>query len=286
MWRYRPPRAREIATKKQQLSARGLEHGRLGSSAPRVKPDLATAKRRCRKSAARAPKSSIYEGQQFVAQADDQERLTLSVLQSQSAKRHAAERSIRQFGRNAGKTAATPVLMAEAWVRAPSIGKTGAPRALCEAAASAAADTACLGRGSATKTQVRLCFGRLSVVAGTGRARWLWQLVAVCWAEVPSIVAAGAGRALGPMLPTSARERWTFCVLRDSCHAALQDQPGLPSIGSGRRTGGSRHHPRPFRLDAGDHSMDAVGAGPCCVGVPVSNRLTVAQTALPTPEPK
>ena len=32
------------------------------------------------------------------------------------------------------------------------------------------------------------------------------------------------------MLPSSARELWPFCVLRDSCHAALPDQPGLPPI--------------------------------------------------------
>ena len=56
---------------------------------------------------------------------------------------------------NAGKTATTPVLMSGAWVRASSIGRIGALEALCEAAASAAADTACLGCGSATKTQVR-----------------------------------------------------------------------------------------------------------------------------------
>ena len=50
------------------------------------------------------------------------------------------------------------------------------------------------------------------------------------------------------MRPSSARERWPFCVLRDSCHAALPDQPGSPSIGSGRWTGGSRHRPRLIRL--------------------------------------
>jgi hypothetical protein len=177
-------------------------------------------------------------------------------------------------------------MMAGAWVRAPSIGRKGVSRALCEAATSAAADTACLGCGSATKTRVRPCFGRLSVVAATGRARWLWQIVVACWAEVLSSTSSDPSRALGHMLEASAHERWPFFVLRVSCHGALPDPPGLPSIGSGRRTGGSRHHPRPFRLDAGDHSMGAVGAGPCCVGVPVSNRLTVAQTALPTPEPK
>jgi hypothetical protein len=149
---------------------------------------------------------------------------------------------------NAGKTATTPVLMSGAWVRASSIGRTGAPEALCEAAASAAADTACLGCGSATKTQVRPCFGRLSMVAGTGCARWLWKVAAARWAEMLPFIAAEAGRALGHMPPASAPERWPFFVLRDSCHAALPDQPGLPSIGSGRQTGGSRYHPRPLRL--------------------------------------
>ena len=74
------------------------------------------------------------------------------------------------------------------------------------------------------------------------------KLAAVCLAEVLPVTAADAGRALGPMLPSSARERWPFCVLRDSCHAALPDQPGSPSIGSGRWTGGSRRHPLLIRL--------------------------------------
>ena len=150
--------------------------------------------------------------------------------------------------KNAGETAATPVLMAGAWVRAPSIARTGVSRGLCEAAASAAADTACRGRGSATKTRVRPCFGRLSMVAGTGCARWLWQVVAPCSAEVLPMVSTGAGRALGHMLPALARERWPFCVLHDSCHAATADPPRLPPIGSGRRTGGSRRHLRPSYL--------------------------------------
>jgi hypothetical protein len=117
-----------------------------------------------------------------------------------------------------------------------------------ESASSAASDTSCLGRGSATKTHVRPCFGRLSMVAGTGCARWLWQVVAPCSAEVLPMVATDAGRALGHMLPASARERWPFCVLRDSCHAATADPPRLPPIGSGRRTGGSRRHLRPSYL--------------------------------------
>ena len=153
-------------------------------------------------------------------------------------------------------------------------------RPVCEAARSAAADSPCLGSGSAAKTLVQPCIGRLSVVAGTAGARWLRQLAAVCWAEVLPATATEADRALGPMLPASARERWPFCVVRDSCHAALPDQPGLPPIGSGRRTGGSRRRPYPLRLAAGGHCMDAAGAGPSCMGVSLSNRKSVAQTRL------
>ena len=183
-------------------------------------------------------------------------------------------------GLHARKTAKAPALMAEAWVRAPSIGRTGMPRPVCGAVRSATADSPRLGSGSATKTPVHACIGRLSVVAGTARARWLRQLAAVCWAEEPPATATEAERALGPMLPASARERWPFCVVRDSCHAALPDQPGVPPIGSGRRTGGSRRRPRTLRLAVGGHSMDAAGAGPCSMGVSLSNRESVPQTCL------
>ena len=162
--------------------------------------------------------------------------------------------------------------MAEAWSRTPSIARTGMPRPVCEAARSDAADSPCLGGGSATKILARACIGRLSAGAGTARARWMWQLAAVCWAEVLPFTTAEVGRALGPMLPASAWERWPFSVVRDSCHAALPDQPGLPPIGSGRRTGGSRRHPYPFRTAADGHCVDAAGAGPCHVGVLVPAR--------------
>ena len=181
---------------------------------------------------------------------------------------------------NARKTARDPVLMAEAWVRTHSIGRTGPHRPACEATTSATADAACLGCGNAARTVVRVCIGCLSVVAGTARARCCSPFAAVCWAEVLPVIAADAGRALGPMLPSSARERWPFCVLRDSCHAALPDQPGSPSIGSGRWTGGSRHHPRLIRLATDGYFMDDVGAWPCCVGMSLSNRKSAAQTAL------
>ena len=121
-------------------------------------------------------------------------------------------------------------------------------RPVCGVARSAPADAACLGSGSATRTLVHACIGRLSVVAGTARARWLRQLAAVCWAEVLRDTTDEADRGLGPMLPSSAREFWPFCVLRDSCHAALPDQPGSPSIGSGRWTGGSRRRPLLIKL--------------------------------------
>jgi hypothetical protein len=151
--------------------------------------------------------------------------------------------------------------MVEAWVQAPSIGRTGVPGGLCEAARTAAADSLCLGSGSTTKTLVRTCIGRLSVMAGTARARWLRQLG--CWGEMLHIIATEAGRALGPMLPSAPWESWPFCVVRDSCFAALPDQPGLRPIGSGRRTGGSRRHPYPVILANDGHCMDVAGAGPC-----------------------
>eukprot|EP01043_Picozoa_sp_COSAG02_P029628 COSAG02_NODE_1853_length_10660_cov_23.960231_6_plen_217_part_00 len=111
--------------------------------------------------------------------------------------------------------------MTQAYFRAPSIGRMWSPRTLCEAARSAAADFPCLGSGSTAKTLVRPCFRRLSVAGGTARARWLWQLAAVCWAAMLPGMGVEAGRALGPMLPTSARERWPFFPARGSCHAAL-----------------------------------------------------------------
>eukprot|EP01043_Picozoa_sp_COSAG02_P037495 COSAG02_NODE_2819_length_7966_cov_42.870726_2_plen_208_part_00 len=167
--------------------------------------------------------------------------------------------------------------MAEAWVRTHSIGRTGPHRPTCEAATSAMAYAACLGCGNAVRTVVRVCIGRLSVVAGAARARWCSPFAAVCWAEVLSDTDAHAGRALGPMLPSSAWERWPFCVLRASCHAALPDQPGSPSIGSGRWTGGSRRRPHLVRLATGENLMGDAGAWPCCVGVSLSNRKSAAR---------
>eukprot|EP01043_Picozoa_sp_COSAG02_P011945 COSAG02_NODE_449_length_22094_cov_4.917027_13_plen_207_part_00 len=72
---------------------------------------------------------------------------------------------------DARKTARSPVLMAETWVQTPSIRRMGPCRAPCEATTSAAADAACLGCGSATRTVVRPCIVRLSLVSGTAHAR-------------------------------------------------------------------------------------------------------------------
>ena len=89
-----------------------------------------------------------------------------------TARRRAIRR--RRRGRHARKTAKAPVLMVKAWARTPSIGRTEMPRPVCEVARSAPADAACLGSGSATKTLVHARIGRLSVVAGTTHARWMW----------------------------------------------------------------------------------------------------------------
>ena len=105
------------------------------------------------------------------------------------------------------KTATAPVLIPGAYVRAPSIGRNGASRALREATRSAAGDTACIGSGSDAETLVRLRIGRPSVVAGSACARFLRQLAAVCCAEALLYINIEAARALGPMLTASAREQ-------------------------------------------------------------------------------
>jgi hypothetical protein len=172
------------------------------------------------------------------------------------------------------------MLMAKAWAHTPSIGRMGAPRPVCEVTRSAATDSPCLGSGSATKTLVHACVGRISVVAGTAHARCLWPLAVSYWAGVLPTTATEAGRALGPMLPSAEWERWPFCVVRDSCHAALPDQPGLPQIGSGRQTGGSRHYPYPLIIVVDEHYMVAGGAGPCRMNVSLSHRKSVDQMSL------
>ena len=101
-----------------------------------------------------------------------------------------------------------------------------------------------------------------------------------CKANALPIAAFEADRALRPMLPTSAWEPWPFCVVRESCHAAVPDQPVLPSIGSGRRTGGSRRRPNLPRLATDCYCIDPAAARPCCVAVFQSNRKSAAHTAL------
>ena len=68
------------------------------------------------------------------------------------------------------KTATAPAMLPGTYVRAPSIERTEARRALCEAARPAAADATWLGGGGDAETLVRPCVGRLSMVAGTARA--------------------------------------------------------------------------------------------------------------------
>ena len=136
------------------------------------------------------------------------------------------------------QTGRAPMLMVGAWVRAPSIGRSKPPGAVCLAVRSAAAYAACLVSGSAAKSLVHACIGRLSEPAGTGRARWLRRLAGICCAEMLPITAAEAGRALGPMLPSSARELWPFSVLRG---ADLLSRRNCPPRG---QFGGCSHHTR------------------------------------------
>ena len=106
----------------------------------------------------------------------------ISVLQRQPSRPAAppSDPATPAGRRHARKTAKAHVLMAEAWARTPSIGRTGMLTPVCEAARVAPADAACLGSGSAARTLVHPCIGRLSVAGGTARARWLQQLAAVC----------------------------------------------------------------------------------------------------------
>ena len=68
-------------------------------------------------------------------------------------------------------------------------------------------------------------------------------------------------------------------MLRDSCHAARPDQPGLSQIGSDLSTGGSCRHPCPLRLVTGSSSIDAAGAVASCAGAPLSGRTKGVQNA-------
>ncbi len=172
------------------------------------------------------------------------------------------------------KTATAPVLMMQAYFRARSIGRMGLHRALCEAARSAAADSPCQGSGSAAKTLFRPCIRRLSVAAGTARARWLRELAAACWSVVLPVIVVDPGRVLGPVLRASAREHWPFFVLRDSSHAQEPVGRNLARY-AGMVAVVATHAPSDLPLMA---TVSTMGAGPCCVGVLLSDRAQVART--------
>ena len=174
--------------------------------------------------------------------------------------------------RHARKTAKAPVLMAEAWARTPSIARTGMPRPVCEAARSAAADSPYLGSGSATKHW----FTRAS-----DASPW--------WLRLPALAGCGSlPRSVGLRCspPQSSRQTGgsdlcSFHQHASSGHSACfvirvtqlcRISQVLPPIGSKRRTGSSCHHPYPLKLAADGHCMDATDAGPCCMGVSLSNR--------------
>ena len=93
------------------------------------------------------------------------------------------------------------MLVAEAWVRTPSIVRTETLRPIDVATRSAAPDSPCLGSGSTAKALVSTCIGRLSVMAGTGFARYLGQIIVVCWGGTLPTIVSEVGRALEPMLP-------------------------------------------------------------------------------------
>ena len=151
----------------------------------------------------------------------------------------------RRQGRHARETAKAPVLMVEAWARTPSIGRTGMLRPVCEVARSAPADAACLGSGSATRTP----FTRASDAAPS----WLGLPTLAGCGSLPRSVGLRCSR---PQLPmqTGGSSLCSRHQHASSGHSVCfvirvtqlcQISQFLPPIGSGRRTGGSRHHPYP-----------------------------------------
>ena len=114
--------------------------------------------------------------------------------------------------------------------------------------------TACMvwaarfGRGSVAKTRVQQCIAHLCVVAGTGRARFPRQLAVAHWAERLPIIAADGGRVLRPMLLASAQEPRPFCLICDTCHAALSDRSGAPQIWLGTPDRWLSPPPKPVSL--------------------------------------
>ena len=103
-------------------------------------------------------------------------------------------------------------------------------RAVCEVVSACVVWAMCSGRGSAPIPDVQQCIAHLCVVAGTDGIRCLRQLAIAHWAQTLPITATEGGRVLRPMIPAPAQEPRPFCVLCDSCHAALSDQPGSPQI--------------------------------------------------------
>ena len=102
--------------------------------------------------------------------------------------------------------------------------------AVCASVTACVVWAACFGRGTVAKTRVQQCIAHLCVVAGTGGIRCLRQLAIAHWAQTLPITATEGGRVLRPMILAPAQEPRPFCVLCDSCHAALSDQPGSPQI--------------------------------------------------------
>ena len=103
-------------------------------------------------------------------------------------------------------------------------------RAVCEVVSACVVWATCSGRGSAPISDVQQCIAHLCVVAGTGGIRCLRQLAIAHWAQTLPITATEGGRVLRPMILAPAQEPRPFCVLCDSCHAALSDQPGSQQI--------------------------------------------------------
>ena len=173
----------------------------------------------------RAPKSTVYIRQQYGV---GRRKLIWSTTRrlEHNPPRHRFARSRRAEAHE--KRPPRPCWCREHGSERPRSRERRRPRALCEAIEAAAVDAACLGSGSAAKPPFATCVGRLSVADGTARARWPRQVAAPRWAETLRTTAFDGSRALRPMLPASAREHWPSFVLRDSCHAALPDQPGLP----------------------------------------------------------
>ena len=95
----------------------------------------------------------------------------------------------------------------------------------------------------------------------------LRQLASTCWAETLLITGTKADRALGPLLPTSAWEHWSFFVLHDSLSRSCTGSARF-SVNRFRTLDWRLSPPlRPVRLIADGSCIDAEGDGTCCVNV-------------------